>query len=79
MKKRFAQLTLAHIRTLNVFARITIEERHTFFAMLPLGIVLAIVTHATADATRMLVDGLIKMTTNCMIVAITFWRVQKEK
>lgn len=67
---RIAIARSAHVRALNVFIGIAVEKRHALFAVLSLCIMLAVIAHTAAYATRMIVDSVIEVTADGMIVAV---------
>lgn len=71
-------LTSADIWAVDLFVGITIKEWNTFFTMLTLSIVLTIVTYTTAHPTRVLIDGLIKVTRIGVIVTIACYKNRIE-
>lgn len=72
---RIAIARSAHVRALNVFIWITVEEWHALFTVLSLCIVLAVIAYTTAYATRMIVDSVIEVTADGMIVAVALYNV----
>lgn len=60
----------AGVRTLNVFVRVPIEERHALFAVLALSVVLTVVAITSADTTRVFINRMVEVTAHCMIVAV---------
>lgn len=58
------------MRMRNVQLWITVEEWNALLAMLALSIVLAVIADTATDTTRVLIDGVIKVTACCVTVAV---------
>lgn len=77
--QRASRITIArftHVRALDVFVRIPVEERSTYLAVMSLGVVLTVITHTTANATRQFVNRWIEVTACGVIVAVTFYKIE---
>lgn len=77
-KAKEAKLTEACMRVRDYFEGILVKETLTLVTVLPRGVVLAVLTNATADPTAGLVHSHVKVASARVAIAVTLWKQNKQ-